>query len=533
VVAAGDPQTARAGAELLRQGGNAVDAAVGAAFAAFVCEMPLCSPLGGGVMVLERSGEEPTALELFARAPGLGGSAPELLDFVDVRVSFGAADQVFHVGRGSAAVPLALPGLLEAHRRWGRRPLEAVLEPAIDLARAGYVLGPGVAFVFQILRPIAERSPECRALYADGERIAETGARLFNRDLAATLEAVAGEPGCVGELFSALAADFGPSAGGLITARDLAEARVVEMSPIRVVHRGWELFTMPAPSVGGPLLGLGLRLLEGVGEVPFLSKAHVLRVARVQEMLLSERRERFDDPCGDPEAVRVLLDEARVEGLRARIGDDNAGAPGTAGPAEPGGRLGSTTHISALDDDGGAVALTLTNGEGSGHVLGATGMVVNNLLGEEDIHPRGFHRDPPGRALCTMMAPTLLRRGADRLVLGSGGSNRLRNAILQVLVGLVEHRVDPERAVCAPRLQVEEGPERQRLGLDPGLNLGIAFEAVGLDPDVVSALRTRYDGARIFEALNLYFGGTHVAVRTGGTFSGVGDPRRGGAIALG
>jgi gamma-glutamyltranspeptidase/glutathione hydrolase len=155
-------------------------------------------------------------------------------------------------------------------------------------------------------------------------------------------------------------------------------------------------------------------------------------------------------------------------------------------------------------------------------MLSSTGMVVNNLLGEQDIHPRGFHRDPPGRPLCTMMAPTLLRRGADRIALGSGGSNRLRNAILQVLVGLVEHRVDPERAVSAPRLQVEPGPERPRL----------AFEAEGLDPAIASSLRTRYPDSRIFDERNFYFGGAHVALRVGNAFGGAGDPRRGGAIVL-
>jgi gamma-glutamyltranspeptidase/glutathione hydrolase len=542
VVAAGDPQTVCAGAELLRQGGNAVDAAIAAAFAAFVCEMPLCSPLGGGVMVLERPGEAPRALELFARAPGLDGTRPAALDFVDVEVCFGAATDVFHVGRGSAALPLALPGLLEAHRRWGSRPLAAVLEPAIDLARKGYLLGPGVAFVFRILTPIAARSPECWALYTDdgtspalpgrgrnldgtspalpgrgrnlGTKVAPAGARVFNRDLATTLEALAREPGCVSELYAALAAEFGPGAGGLITARDFAEARVIESAPIRVAHGDWELFTMPGPSTGGALVALGLRLLDGVGHHPFLSKDHVFRIAQVEEMLLGERHEAFDEECRDPEAVRALLDETRVRGLRARIG--GGGASGGENV------LGSTTHISALDEHGGAVALTLTNGEGCGHVLGSTGMVVNNLLGEQDIHPHGFHHDPPGRALCTMMAPTLLRRGADRIAIGSGGSNRLRNAILQVLVGLVEHRVAPERAVHAPRLQVEPGPDKPRL----------AFEAEGLDPAIVSSLRTSYPDHRIFEERNLYFGGTHVALRVGDTFGGAADPRRGGAIAV-
>src|SRR5262245_20520073 len=189
IVAAGDPQTSNAGAALLKSGGNAVDAAVAAAFAAFVCELPLCSPLGGGAMVLELPGEKSHALDLFARAPGLGASRPAELDFDDVEVSFGAATQVFHVGRGSAAVPLALEGLLEAHRRWGRRPLEEVVAPAVVLGKSGYTLGPGVAFVFKILTPIVERSAECRTLFSDRDgTIAKHGARLDNPNLAATLE---------------------------------------------------------------------------------------------------------------------------------------------------------------------------------------------------------------------------------------------------------------------------------------------------------------------------------------------------------
>jgi gamma-glutamyltranspeptidase / glutathione hydrolase len=129
VVAAGDPQTAEAGAQLLREGGNAIDAAVAAAFAAFVCELPLCSPLGGGVLVLERGSAPPIAFDMFARTPGLGAANAMGVarEFDAVSVSFGAASQVFHVGRASVAVPLALAGLIEVQARFGARPLAAVV----------------------------------------------------------------------------------------------------------------------------------------------------------------------------------------------------------------------------------------------------------------------------------------------------------------------------------------------------------------------------------------------------------------------
>jgi gamma-glutamyltranspeptidase/glutathione hydrolase len=178
--------------------------------------------------------------------------------------------------------------------------------------------------------------------------------------------------------------------------------------------------------------------------------------------------------------------------------------------------------VSVIDAAGGCVSLTLTNGEGCGAVLSGTGIVVNNLLGEEDIHPRGFHLDPPGHALATMMAPTILRRDDEVIVLGSGGSNRLRNAILQVLVGLVEHGLAADRAVSAPRLHVEGGE-----------NAHIAFESMGLAEDVVRSLLEAYPAApRVFDAPNLYFGGVHVALRRDHAFAGAGDARRGGAVVI-
>jgi gamma-glutamyltranspeptidase/glutathione hydrolase len=507
VIAAGDPQTARAGAEILEAGGNAVDAAVASAFAAFVCELPLCSPLGGGALVLHRPGEAPRAIDLFARAPGLGGGEPKERDFVDVEVSFGAATQVFHVGRASAAVPLALTGLIEAHRRWGSLPLGGVVAPAVRLGREGYELGPGVAFVFQILTPIVERTAECRALFADGSSIAKAGARLFNRDLARTLEDIAKKPARVLDVMAALAREIGPATGGLITDADVTSAQIADLEPVRTRHRGLELCTMPGPSTGGVLVALGLRLLEGVADTGFSSIEHLLALARVQAHLLSLRDPDFDERCRDPRAVSALLDEQFIAGERKKLG--------TPAPENP---LGSTTHLSVLDAEGAAIALTLTNGEGSGHVLAGTGMIVNNLLGEEDINPHGFHRDPPGRALATMMAPTLLWREGERIALGSGGSNRLRNAILQVLVGLVEHGVDPERAVRAPRLHLETSR--------------LAFESAGLDADVVRALTEAYPDPVIFEQPNLYFGGVHVARARGDSYDGAGDPRRGGAVVV-
>ncbi len=529
VVAAGDPATAESGARCLRAGGNAIDAALGAAFAAFVCEMPLASPFGGGVMVAGDGSGGLVALDFFARTPGLGADPHADLDFRDVEVDFGATTQVFHIGRGSAALPAALPGLLEAHHRWGSLPLSAIVEPAVELARHGYELGAGVAYVFDLLTPIVTASDGVRVLHELGGELAQSGARLVNPGLADTLERIARDPAHVRDLYAALVDQFGPRAGGRITHQDVEELEVFAAEPLHVEHRGFRLSTMSAPSSGGALVALGLRLCEGLGDrAGFLSPEHLLGLARVEDVLLDVRDDQFDEQCRDPRFLEALFDEARIAAL-------GAGMRSLAAPAHP---LGSTTHISALDEHGGAASLTLTNGEGSGYVVEGTGIHVNNLMGEEDIHPRGFHHDPPGTRLVTMMAPSVLVGGDARTIaLGSGGSNRLRNAILSVISHLLEHGAPPDAAVLAPRVHLEA---RRSGGPDPRGRWPrqIAFERSGpgggaLEPAAVQALVGAYpDSPVIFDAPNMFFGGVHLAVRDGSTFDGAGDPRRGGSVRV-
>jgi gamma-glutamyltranspeptidase/glutathione hydrolase len=176
-------------------------------------------------------------------------------------------------------------------------------------------------------------------------------------------------------------------------------------------------------------------------------------------------------------------------------------------------RLGSTTHVSVLDADGWACAVTTTNGEGSGIVVPGTGIHVNNMMGEEDLSPAGWFTHAPGRRLPSMMAPTVvLDAGAPSLVLGSAGSNRIRSAILQVIVNAVDHGLDAQAAVDAPRLHFDDGLVYAEPGID-----GAALEAAGRS-------------LAWFRARNLFFGGCQAVSRAGGAFSGGGDPRRGGAV---
>jgi gamma-glutamyltranspeptidase/glutathione hydrolase len=176
-----------------------------------------------------------------------------------------------------------------------------------------------------------------------------------------------------------------------------------------------------------------------------------------------------------------------------------------------------TTQIGVLDAQGNAASLTLSNGEGCGEVLPDTGIMLNNMLGEEDLNPEGFHRWRPNVRVSSMMAPTLVAHGGRLIALGSGGSNRLRTAILQTLVNLIDFGMTPDAAVAAPRIHLE----RDAIGIEPGLAA-----------DAVRALTDRWPDHRVWDAPNLFFGGVHTAVYDGRRFGGTGDPRRGGVLRI-
>ncbi|MCA9705244.1 MAG: gamma-glutamyltransferase [Myxococcales bacterium] len=489
VIAAGDPRTADAGAEILRAGGNAVDAVVAAACTAFVAEVPLCGPGGSGVL-LAGTADDLRVLDFFAAVPGRGLAARPTLDFHDVTVDFGPTVQIFHVGRAAAAVPGTMFGLLEAHRRLGRLPLPVLVEPAVALARAGCTPSAQLAFIIGLLEPIVELTPATHALFVrDGQIF------LANPRLADFLEAFAeeGEALLRGPLAQALLDALGPAQGGLLTAEDLEHYAPVWRTPLRVTRGHDQIFTIPPPSSGGPLVGLGLQLSADVplADLPWLGPRHVCELA-------------------------ALL--AAMDGARGRVGPSGVTPEvlEAARAVQQRRTLGSTTHISVLDGEGQLAALTMSNGEGCGHTLEGLGIHVNNFLGEEDINPQGFHRQPPGTWMTTMMAPTaVLHDGRPALVLGTGGSNRIRSALLLSLLHALGSRRSLEEAVVAPRMHVEG----DRLW----------YERADLPPEAEAALRRAWPGATVFEQRNMFFGGVHaVGARDG--LRGVGDARRGGAV---
>jgi gamma-glutamyltranspeptidase/glutathione hydrolase len=473
IVAAGHPVSAEAGAAVLRAGGNAVDAAIAACLASWAAEPLLTGPGAGGYLLVAGAGQEPTLLDFFIAAPSDGPRAPLL----PIDVSFGDAMQTFHVGAASCGVPGTPAGLEEAARRWGTLPLADLAAPAAALAREGVVLNEAQAYVFEILEGILLSTPEAAAIFALEGRALRAGERFRSPELADTILrfGAEGAVACVARH------------GGTLTAADIACYAPIARPPARVAYRDRTVVTNPPPSAGGTLLALALARLDS------------------------------EVVAGTAPSPAALLD-AMACAQQARTPAFDAGL------AEPGfldrflaAQLGSTTHVSVLDGDGGACAVTCTNGEGSGLIVPGTGIHLNNVMGEEDLSPLGFFTAPPGRRMPSMMAPTVVlgQDGEVELVLGSAGSNRIRSAILQTIVGVVDHGLDARAAVEAPRMHLEG----DTIYAEPGIDL------TGLDA-----------GGRTlapFRARNLFFGGAQAVERdrATGRLSGAGDPRRGGASA--
>jgi gamma-glutamyltranspeptidase/glutathione hydrolase len=349
----------------------------------------------------------------------------------------------------------------------------------VKLAREGVVLNAGQAYVAEILVDLLTSTPECAALWAPEGHLLREGGVLRNPELGDALLRLArdgAEPFYRGDIAAAVCEWLG-GLGGSLRSEDLARYDAIEREPVRIAYRDREILTNPPPSAGGTLLAYALALLDrGPTPPPLVAVVEAMAAAQAERT---------------PEFVEGLDRAGFLERFLTT-------------------RLGSTTHISVIDGEGRACSATCTNGEGSGVVVPGTGIHLNNVMGEEDLNPLGFHLHPAGRRMPSMMAPSVtMRDGEVELVLGSAGSNRIRSALLQTIIGVVDRDMPVREAVSAPRVHFEDGV----VFAEPGIDLH------GLDA-----------GAQVvrFGALNLFFGGVQAALQRGPLITGAGDPRRGG-----
>lgn len=474
-VAAGSQATCEAAARILREGGTAIDAVVAGAFAATVAEPTLAS-LGGGGFCLHAGparqgqlGRAPRVVDFFVDMPGLDRPTGEPRAMDSLHVTFGSGvQQEFHAGWASVAVPGTLSGLLHLHAEGGRLPLAHVIEPARQAASEGILLEEVQVEFIRVIGPILTLTAASAALFTPPLR----GEPFRNPAYARMLEQLAdGVPAATA--YAAPLADEIGEHGGLVTRADLAAYAVADRAPVGARRGDGWIWTNPPPAFGGAIV------LESLGLVP------------------TEQPGRHD---GDGVAGPLGL----VDALRSATQRHRSHVPEV--------RRG-TTHLSVVDGEGGIAALSLSNGSGSGTVAG--GIALNNMLGEADLHPGGFHSLPPGARLSSMMAPILSVTDDGAMhAMGTGGSERIRSALVQVLVRALDEGSTLAEAIAAPRLHVGE-------------------DLVDVEPGFAEAYVDTLGQARVWPTPDLYFGGVHAVSRDAdGRVTAVADRRRGGAVAI-
>jgi len=441
-----------------------------------------------------------------------------------VTINFGATTQDFHLGRASVAVPGNIMGLWRMAQDAARLPWATLLQPAIELAQNGVTLQPFQAQTCTLLAPLYTNTPDMSSIFLQNGRMIEPGERLFIPHLAGTLRALAdqGEPYArTGDLARALLADQ-MAEGGLLTATDLLQYQVTKPTSIRLPYREYELLLPPPSSAGGVLTAFSMMLLSAF-PVAALQHGSAGHLRLLYEVLAATSRarplwEKISLQTSQEEAIGRFLDNDFVRGYVQEVQQAlSARSASPFAPEAPG--PSNTSHISIIDGDGLCVSLTTTAGESAGYIVPGTGYIPNNIMGEEDLHPQGFHSRPPGQRIATMMTPTIvLQDEQPRLVVGSGGSIRIRSAILQVLSNLLDFGLPLDEAVNISRVHIEDGVLQCEAGYDP--RAVDELEALGY---AVNRWGTR----------SIYFGGAHSVSRTpDGRLVGAGDNRRGGASAV-
>jgi gamma-glutamyltranspeptidase/glutathione hydrolase len=507
IVAAGHQSTAEAAIEILRAGGNAFDAMVAALFAASVAE-PVLSSLGGGGFLLAHTHKGQTGvMDFFVQTPRHKRPHTEL-DFYPIIADFGTSQQEFHIGQAAIATPGMPRGLFAMHAALGSMPMRELVEPAIELATQGVRLNTLQSYIFSIVAPIYLASDSSRQLYESSTHPGSTlqeGELFRNPDYADFLDVLANEGVDLfycGEVARQIAEDS-LAGGGYIGMDDLSGYEVEDRTPLESQYRGARIWTNPPPSSGGILIALGLRLLESLKghEWPASKPSARLLLAEVMRQTAKARLDAHIDETTahmdlrmlDPEYLQRYINEVRGRAQAMR----------------------GTTHISIMDGQGNIATSTVSNGEGCGHILKGTGVMLNNMLGEEDLNPHGFHHWAANQRMTSMMSPSICELSDGRIVaMGSGGSNRIRTALLQVITNLVDHDMDIEQAVLEPRIHLEG----EKLSIEGGH-----------DAHVIEALTADFGDHVVWDERNLFFGGAHCVVReTGGGLSGIGDPRRDG-----
>jgi len=507
-IAGGDELTVEAGYEILRSGGNAFDAALGATLMTFVASSTITSMAGGGFMMASSRGSKPVLLDFFTHTP-LHKKPENSLEFFPITVDFGDKTQEFHVGMGTAATPGNLAGLFEIHKRYGSLPFSVLTEPACEAARKGVPLHKQTKYQADILAPILTLSETGKQIYTSEGKIKDIDESYFLPNFADFLEFVAKEGPrefYEGEIAKKIASDSNER-GGNLTLDDFSNYQVLKREPLIFPYRDYSIATNPPPNAGGPLIAFTFSLLNQfpLKQDQWGSEYHLKLLAEAIEYTTLARKETFVHNRYNPGVLQMLFDASYINKINTELKKSIN-------------KSGNTTHVSVVDEFDNFVSITTSHGEGCGYYIPGTDIMLNNMLGEEDLCPEGFFNWPLNVRISSMMSPTLfLKNEMPVAALGSGGSNRIRSAIVQAISNYIDFGMSPEESVNAPRIHWENN----HLDVEPGYDI-----------DIVDSIHLPGDSEKIYwTALNMYFGGVHAVFKDDhGNLEPAGDRRRVGAV---
>jgi gamma-glutamyltranspeptidase/glutathione hydrolase len=531
MVVAQERLAAEAGADILKQGGNAVDAAVATGFALAVT-YPRAGNIGGGGFMVIHSTERNEDVAIDYRETAPAATTSNMFLGPDGKPD---ADK----SRNSAlsiGVPGTVAGLTLALEKYGsgRFTLAQILKPAIALARDGFVIADDTADTLSDMYRRMARWPNTAKAFSRADRTPlQEGDRLVQADLAATLTAIAEQgprgfyEGPVAERLARAVGD----AGGIMTADDLKSYQALIRPPVRGLYRGYDIVSMPLPSSGGVVLLETLNILEGFpmadlqqGSAPSL---HLLIEA--MKRAYADRARYLGDPAFVNAPTNILLTREYAAKQRASINPDRATPAADTLSAAPPREGSNTTHYSIVDRNGNAVSNTYTLNfpYGVGLVADGTGVLLNNELDDFTAAPGasnafglvGFEANLPGpgkRPLSSMSPTIVLKDGKPVLVTGTPGGSRIISAVLQIAVNVIDYRMDVAAAVAAPRVHHQWMPDVVRVER-------------GFPPETLDALRQK--GHQVIEPLG-QTSANSIAVTPNGLL-GAPDPRTRGAAAVG
>jgi gamma-glutamyltranspeptidase / glutathione hydrolase len=463
VVAANHPLATLAGAEMLAQGGNAVDAAVATLFALSVVEPMMVSPFGAGFFVIRdgRSGAVAT-IDNYATVPA--AATPDMYEPAPDNLDYATVDGANDVGYRAVATPGALRGWAHAVARYGRLPLARLIEPAIRYAAGGFAASAYLVQNIMNCQAALASFPATAAIFLPGGHAPAVRQMIVRADYARTLRQIADEGAetlYTGALARTVVADM-QAHGGLITLDDLAAYRVVEREPVRGTYRGHEIISMAPPSSGGTHILQVLNLLEsfpvGHGDLRFGEPAYVHLFAEALKIAFADRRRYMADP--ETTAVPVAWLTAKEYAAERRAAIDLAHAHDhAAGDLREvatflGGEGANTTHLTVIDEDGTIVSTTqtLNSAFGSKVTVPSTGMLLDNCMVLMDPTPGRTNSIAGGKRILSSMSPTIvLRDGTPYFALGTPGGKRIFAAVTQAILNVIDHGLTLQEAVEAPR----------------------------------------------------------------------------------